>query len=283
MTAPLVRGTSVSAHRGTRRTAPQFKQMMRSSVDRETALTALKRPEVREAAIAGCTVAYWNGVTIRELPVRELPKIDISEFRPVRRLGSFHGARSKLMVHSTGVEGETTVEWAESKMERLCMIELDRESDIHCFRSQPMVMLWPLGNYGTITQIPDIAAQFSDHLRIISVRPMNLVTGYTRAILGDLMIDTFDTAHIEYDLMTGFERQRVANLQILATMRWKPPVTEEPWWPAIDAARPRTLGAVADIAGHDYVGRGRALYALSQCHFHTNLNLPFRTSLGVWW
>ncbi len=283
MRSPLVPGTSVSARRGVRRSPKQITAHLRRALPRRDALDALRDPQIRAKAVAECSVILWDGADTRIAPVATLTRTNVESVMPVRRLGSHMHSRSNLMIHTARFAGLPAVVWAESKLEQLWMMELDRRADVHRYQSQACVLSWPVGER-CILQIPDLLVSCDSGVEIVSVRAEDDMGTYARVILTELLPETFRAHGIDYRVCGTMPRQRTVNLRLLGALRWKAPAMKEPWWVAgSDIQSTKSLGAVSDAFGGGPVGRGRALRALAQCHLDVDLDRPITQASEVAW
>lgn len=282
MTSQFVRGVSVSARRGVRRTPKQISAHFGRGLPRQDALTALADPGLRTKAIAGCRAIFWNGTGAHSSAVATLREVDVASLRPVRRLGSHMDAWSNLLIHTTRVDGAPHAVWAESKLEELWMLELDRRPDVRGYQTQACVLSWPVGDR-CILQIPDILVTSDTGTQVISVRSADAMDTYATVMLARLIPETLDHHGITYSLVGSIPRQRTVNLRMLGAHRWKSPVVREPWWSSVQTNRAGALGAVAEACGSGPVGRARALRVLAQCHFDVDLDLPINSAAEVKW
>ncbi|WP_200171395.1 hypothetical protein [Tomitella cavernea] len=228
MRSDFITGTSVSARKGVRRTPSQIRTHLSNTLSNDEALAALQEPEVRRRAVAGCTAVIWDGSDTRIIRLDALAGVARGGALPVRRLGSHMQARSNLMLHTTRSSGRPAVVWAESKLEELWMIALDRRADVTGYQSQPCILVWPIGTK-KILQIPDLLITTDSGIEIASVRSESLLNDYARAMLADLMPDTLGAHGIDYTLRGSMPRQHAVNLRLLGALRWKCPVTREEW------------------------------------------------------
>ncbi|WP_157108705.1 hypothetical protein [Aldersonia kunmingensis] len=213
-------------------------------------------------------------------PPSALAKLDLSELQPVRRLGSHPDARSNLGVHATRRGSVPHVVWAESKLEALWMVELDR---LPCtFESQACALVWSVGERA-IVQIPDLIVRSESGTAMWSVRSSHTRSDYATLMLTVLLPETAAAYGLSYRLAGDISVQRAANLRVLDALRWKSPVTAHPGWAHVDAARPATLGAVVEAAGGGVEGRGIALRGLAQVHFDVDLDKPLTRASAVVW
>ncbi|WP_290725308.1 hypothetical protein [Gordonia sp. UBA6683] len=260
---------------------------MRTTMDKDLALKVMDDDDLRQEAIATAKVFWWDGRSIHETAPSGLAASLITDMAPVRRLGSYQGAPSKLVLHSTRVEGFTSAVLAESKLERHHLVELDRRAGVTAYRTQPMVVVWKFGDAGVICQIPDIAAAIDGSVEIVSVRPKRLLTDYSHALLGGLMPDTFAGDNLNYRLEVDISPIRVRNLNLMAFLRWKPPVTETDWWGRVAERRPATLYGVSVAASDDpsleKQGLFRSLLALAQGHFDVDFEADIDLDSEVAW
>ena len=256
---------------------------MRTTMPREVALQVLQDADLRQVAVETAKVFWWDGKTIRETSATSIDSAIVPAMAPVRRLGSYQGARSKITLHSTRVQGSTFAVMAESKLERHCLVELDRAPGVISYQTQPFVVVWDLGNDGVICQIPDIISATSDRVQVTSVRPSALLTDYSQAILAGLMPQTFTGPGIDYQLVTDMSSQRVRNLNILAFLRWKPSITEHVWWAEVADAKPTKMGSIVRIAGGLPHGMYFALLGLAQAWYDVDLNAPIQLDTEVTW
>ncbi len=282
MAGQFVRGVSVSAKRGVRRSPAQISAHFGRTLPRRDALQALAVPDVRARAVKECQIVTWDGTDTRVGPVARLSDIDLAALRPVRRLGSFPKARSNLVLHATRFGGEPAVVWAESKTEWLHLLELDRRADVRWYGTQACVLSWPVGDR-CILQIPDVLVASNGGVEVISVRAESNLSDYARTMLAELMPETMLRHGVSYQLLGELSQQYALNLRMLGAMRWKQPVTEEPWWSEAAARCARSMGAVAATCGGGPSGRALALRALAQCHFDTQLDRRITEGSAVVW
>ncbi len=284
MRSDFITGTSVSARKGVRRTPGQIRAHLSNTLTNDDALVALQDPGVRRRAITGCKALVWDGSDTRMISLAALADVARRGPYPVRRLGSHMDARSNLMLHATRFGGRTEVVWAESKLEELWMIMLDRRADLVRYQSQACVLVWPIGDKW-ISQVPDLLITTNDGIEIASVRSESNMHPYARAMLADLMPETLGAHGIGYMLCGAIARQRTVNLRLLAALRWKYPVVQEQWWvSAIERAQNAvTMGAVARACGEGPTGRARALRTLAQCYCDVDLDRPISFASRVWW
>ncbi|MDL9947321.1 hypothetical protein QSJ19_17400 [Gordonia sp. ABSL11-1] len=261
--------------------------MMRTTMDKDLALKVMDDDDLRREAIATAKVFWWDGRSIHETTPSGLDASLITDMAPVRRLGSYQGAPSKLVLHSTRVEGFTSAVLAESKLERHHLVELDRRAGVTAYRTQPLIVVWKFGDAGVICQIPDIAAAINGTVEIVSVRPRRLLTDYSHALLGGLLPDTFTEDNLRYRLEVDMSPIRVRNLNLMAFLRWKSPVTETDWWARVSESRPATIYGISVAARDDRrlekQGLFRALLALAQAHFDADFEADIDVYTEVVW
>ncbi|WP_169888426.1 hypothetical protein [Rhodococcus tukisamuensis] len=270
----------MSARRGVRRYQSEIAKLLANPLDRKTTLESLSNPAVRRSAISGCLAATWNGHRVVIKRPSFLARVPLDQLLPVRRLGSNPDARSNLCIHTTRRGSVPHVVWAESKLEALWMVELDR---LHGdYESQACALVWPVGERMVI-QFPDLVVRSGSTTAIWSVRSARRRSEYASFMLSVLIPETAAAHGLSYHLAGDISLQRAANLRVMDALRWKSSVTSQSGWANVVATRPTTLGAVVEAAGGGAYGRAIALRGLAQVHYDTDLERPFgRTSAVVW-
>lgn len=280
----LSQGVTVPAKRGWARFPKPVAAYIRRGLPQDVVLAELADADTRKKAITGARIVISDGIHARLGRVDELLNTDFRSVSPVRRLGTYPGAPSNLVVHAARFEGHPVSLWAESRLEALWMCMLDRQPGLRWYRGQPCVMTWPIGN-GLALQIPDLAFRVGSAHGLWTIKPEEISNPYTRLVLEDLIPETCARHGIGYALKSDMDEQTTRNLRRCAAWRWKPDVVHQPWWHAVKTTvrQQKTLGSVGRACGGPYDGRGRAIRLWGQCHFDVTLDRPLLDTTPVTW
>lgn len=285
--SPHSRSTPVvTARGGVRRSPRELRGMLAPTVGRKHAMELLSDPEVRDHAIANCRVVTSpDGKTVDVSPLRRIGTKSVTDLVGIRRLGSYHGARSSIATHSTrfSLDGRHHIVFAESLLELAWMTILDRREDVLGYRSQGCVVSWPIKDIGFVNHFIDLTTETHEGMTLMAIKPDHHLTGFASFMLEELLPDTCRQHGLGYDLLGSLSRQCHVNLRALSAWRWKHPVSCEPWWSPGTAGESISLGRLARECGGAELGRTRAIRAIAQCHLDIDLEVPIRTStIGVW-
>lgn len=276
---------SVTARRGVRRVPKHLREFLAQKIDRKDAMRHLAAPEGRQLAIDGCRVITSpDGVKLSTGSLSGLSRRTILDLAGIRRLGSFHGARSTLSLHAArfALDGRIHTVHAESLLEKAWMMIADRDPNVLGYIGQGAVLTWPVGD-GYITHFIDIVAQETGGMTLVAVKPDAHIIDHADALLRGLLPATARAHGLGYALCGSLEEQTLVNLRTLGSLRWKAPVTEEPWWTPAPATTEVTLGRLSTHFGGGPVGRGRVLRAVAQCHLDIDLSRPIDTTTKAVW
>lgn len=276
----------VTARSGVRRSPSGLRGMLTPTVGRKRAMDLLADPEARDHAIANCRViTTTDGKTVRVSPLRTIRSTSVPHLVGVRRLGSYHGARSSIATHSTrfAFDGRHHVVFAESLLELAWMTILDRRSEVLGYRSQGCVVSWPIGDVGFLNHFIDLTTETNQGMTLMAVKPDHRLIAFNKFLLEDLLPDSCRHHGVGYELLGSLSQQCHVNLRALSAWRWKHPVTSESWWASGTPGESISLGRLAKELGGAELGRNRALRAVAQCHLDIDLEFPIRTStMAVW-
>ena len=276
----------VSARRGVRRVPESLRPILALTLERKDAARRLGRPEVWQAAIEGCRVITSpDGVELRSGPVSTLADRTILDLAGVRRLGSYHGARSTLSLHPArfAIDGHMHTVHAESMLEKYWMTLADRDPNVLGYVGQGAVLAWPIGDEGYITHFIDIVVQEAAGITLVAVKPDLHIVEYAALLLRGLMPATARAHGLGHSLCGSLDEQTLVNLRTLGALRWKAPVAAESWWSPAPANMAVSVGRLTNQWGGGPLGRGRVLRALAQCHLDIDLSLPIRTTTQAVW
>lgn len=276
---------SVTARRGVRRVPEHLRAVLAKKIDRKDAMRHLATPEGRQLAIDGCRViTSHDGVKLTTESLSGLSRRTILDLAGIRRLGSFHGARSTLSLHASrfALDGRIHTVHAESLLEKAWMMIADRDPNVLGYIGQGAVLAWPVGD-GYITHFIDIVVQEKAGMTLVAVKPDVHIIDHADVLLRGLLPSTARAHGLGYALCGSLDEQTHVNLRTLGALRWKAPAAAETWWTIAPATTKVTLGRLSAHWGGGPVGRGRVLRALAQCHLDIDLSRPINsTTKAVW-
>lgn len=180
----------------------------------------LGRPLGREPALAlmdagglgpsECSVVWCvkgRGVV---QPVTQMA-VPTREVAPVRRVGSFLGAGSRIAMYPVEVDGYCMMLTVESKLELRHAQQLVMRPGLSNLRGQPCVLVWRRGGH-SLWHIPDFAAVVDGHLVVFDVKPARRLTDrFTRAVLR-LTAESLRVGRVGYEVLSDMSAQRAINL-----------------------------------------------------------------------
>lgn len=273
----------VPARRGARRIDRKVSELLGSQMRRADAARALADSDALADLVESAQVIYWDGKHPHIRPLASPDPLPVSEMHPVRRIGTYHGARSRFAYHPTQFAGHRHLVLAESLLECSWMQEIDRRPQHWGYLGQAIWITWRLGNR-QIAHVPDIVGQDSDgHQWIADVRHTRGMDTSTGLIMNVLMRASCVASDLDYQIFNDMPPQRRKNLETLSTMRWRKPVESTQWWREVEAEQPTRFADLAACAGDGPSGRHRALRVIAQCHVDIDLSQPIVSGTEVHW
>ncbi|NKY95968.1 Mu transposase C-terminal domain-containing protein [Gordonia sputi] len=244
----------------------------------------IMRDAERVHEVAGTARVYsWDGSAVTFGELETIADLDPATLEPVRRLGTWQQARSKMLLHSTRFDGYTHSVLGESILEGMWMKALDRTNGLVGYIGQPLIVRWTVGSKAII-HLPDMLVSHRGHdTWLLDVRPDALMDTPGGQLMATLMTVTADLAGVRYHIAGSMSPQHRQNLDNLAMSRWGTSVEDTDWWTAVDRARPETIRALAEIAGDEPIGISRALRTLAQCKCHADLTRTLTLDTRLEW
>ncbi|MFM9378804.1 hypothetical protein [Gordonia sp. VNK21] len=247
------------------------------------AMRALDDPSAVADLVQSAQVILWDGRHPHVQPFASRDQLPLAQMHPVRRIGTYHGARSRFAYHPTEFDGHRHLVLAESLLECSWMQQLDRRPEHWGYLGQALWVTWRLGER-QITHVPDIVGQDVDgHQWIVDVRHTQGMNTRTGVVMDVLMRATCIASGIDYQLFNDLNPQRRRNLEFLSTMRWRRRVEDTTWWPTVIERKPKQFVDLAAAAGGGPFGRNRALHVIAQCHVDIDLDLPITSTTDLRW
>ncbi|WCB36923.1 hypothetical protein [Gordonia polyisoprenivorans] len=227
----------VPARRGARRVDRKLTELLGNQVSRVDVMRVLEDPEALVELSQSAEIILWDG---RKPLIRSMfggDALPLADLHPVRRIGTFHGARSRFAFHPTAFAGHPHLVLCESLLEAAWLAQFDRRPEHWGYIAQAGIVRWRLGDK-QIVHVPDILGQdVGGHQWIADVRYSLGMATYSGLIMDRLMRATCVASNFDYQIFTDLRPQRRKNLSALSGMRWRQPVTEFSWWPAVSASR----------------------------------------------
>lgn len=241
----------------------------------DAALTAIRNGVVDPSG----AIVIWN-VADRPL-LQRITEFDIPrspDLLPVRRIGTYQGAQSRMGWFATVRDGHAIYLESESRTEHHWLRALDMEPSVTWLQTQPFLLVWPT-SVGAVIHTPDILALQFGQPRVVDVKPEAHRTDYDDAIF-DLTGRTLARASVTFHVAGSSARQ--GEINHIAARRWKrrnPSLTH--LVELVEAKRPRTAHHLFTLCGGHQ--RGIAvmyqLRANARCWFDLNVALHRATPI----
>lgn len=258
-------------------------ELLSGQMSRIDAMRILDDPDAVAEMASSAEIILWDGRNPLLQSFSDPTPVPLASLQPVRRIGTFHGARSRFVFHPTRFDGHRHLVLCESLLESAWMAQFDRRAAHWGYVGQAGIVRWTLGQKSLI-HVPDIIGQDCDgHQWIADVRYSVGMDGFSGLVMDRLMRATCRISQLDYQIFTDMRAQRRKNLSVLSGMRWQQPVTEFTWWPAVAASRPTTFGDLVIAAGDGPIGRSRALRVIAQCHVDLNLSEAIVSRREITW
>ncbi|HTW16167.1 MAG TPA: hypothetical protein VMF51_13615 [Nocardioides sp.] len=231
---------------------------------------------------------------------------------PVRRVGTYEGARSRIAMLPVVREGRALMLTLDSGLELAWAHALVMHPDVSALYAQPFMLVWD-HDEGSIVHIPDLTAVIDGQLVVFEVKPAFRRADPWIEARTALAQRSLGRAGTRYHLLSDVTRQMSMNLQILSGYRRPNPFLASEVRIALQS-RSRSIGGVVEAicrerAGEAYrppqsgaagaapetdfadgahreksqmasvrIGLEVAMHLLAVGHFHTNLDQPLRLS-----
>jgi hypothetical protein len=266
-----------------RRMTPQLRAAIPPAIRREEALALAADPVKAEAIAATAKVITLtpDGVVTQRIQHADLG--DLSQMRPVRRIGTYKNAPNRIAGHPHLRRGggppiilllESSLELAHARIK-----EFDPAT--RAMLTQPFALMWPVGDR-CMWRVPDLVVQHDDGTFVIDVKPDDPAVRdpYTMAML-ELTRLTVDLVGWQAQIAGSLAAQTAANLRTIASER-RTPAGLDHVVALLRERRPRCVGSALDVVGDDDDGM-RALLHLFAHEVTVNLDLPILLGTTLNW
>jgi hypothetical protein len=273
----------VPARRGARRIDRKLTELLGSQMRRDDVTRVLGDPDAVGELIASATFLYWDGKHVYTRPMASPEPLPLVDMHPVRRIGTYHGARSRFAFHPTQFGCHRHLVLAESLLECSWLQSFDRRPTHWGYLGQAVFVTWRLGNR-RIVHVPDVVGEDVDGRQwIADVRHSHGMDSSTGRVMDRLMRATCVATDLDYAIYNDMAPQVRRNLEVLSTMRWRNLVSNTSWWPGVRDASPGRFVDLTTAAGGGPIGRRRALRVIAQCHADFDLHLPLDSATPLTW
>lgn len=289
---PLI--PKATAKRGTRRMAPEIRAVIGKKLSRTRSSELI----ASGAIDPGRCIVVWN-VKDRAVkhPVTQVQVPSTADLRPVRRIGTYRGAQSRISMYPVMRGAEVTMVELESQLELHHGIQLSLDPLVGDILAQPFLMLWR-HEEGAIVHVPDLAATVDGRLRVFAVKPDDKARDERNRLIFDLAERSLRCGHIEFEILGSMSKQRQINLARLSRYRWPVPTLTK-LVGVVHPHAPRSIGGIHRVV-REHLGMGGtlhlpepgcpslvsldvALYALAHGWARTNLDEPIEWSTALTW
>ncbi len=267
-----------TAKRGTRRMPPRLRSALRQPLAKDEALEAIRTGALLPDL---CTV-LWN---IDEVPVAQ-PILDVVvpsglSLRPVRRIGTYKGARNRIGMYPVHRDGHALMLCAESRLEMSWFRAADIDPRVSWIAAQPFVLVWPLGDRALV-RICDLLIRFADGWLVADVKPDDLLARdpYARAVMA-FTRRTLALAGLDYAVLGDMSLQRTVNLRAITRYRQPNYALGREVARMVDG-EPRTAGGVLLGCG-DHIGREVLMHLLAMGRCRAHLDEPIHRATVLTW
>lgn len=283
-----------TARRGTRRMAPEIRAVVGKVLTRSRAMEVIGSGQLDPGR---CKVV-WN-VRDRAVahPVSEMQIPSLEELRPVRRIGTYKGAGSRMAMYPVLRGGKVTMLELESRLELDHATALSLDPRVSEIFAQPFLMVWR-HEEGAVTHVPDLAALVEGRLTVFGVKPDDRAGEEWTRLIFALVAESLRCGHVDFQVLGSVTKQRQVNLERLARYR-SPDPSLAALVAAVGPGRPRTIGgfyrAVCAHLGYgqefrwpkphcpSLIGVDAAVYALAHGWVSADLDEPLDLTTTLRW
>jgi hypothetical protein len=272
-----------TARRGVRRLHEKVRARIPTALTRETALSSLSDRHLRQSlAVTGSLVwLLGNSTLVQPCHQAQVPGDGLS-LRPVRRIGTYKGARNRIGMFVVHREGVRVHLCAESRLEMAWMRDLDRDPRTSWMHAQPFAMVWQVKDR-CIWRVPDLVIIRDGAVVVVDVKPEGRVVDDPYfALVTELTAMTIQAAGWSYEVCGSLSDLRINNLKQVARHRWPNPQLAARVCSAAEV-RSKSLGGVVQAAGADDNGLVTALHLIGSGTIGIDLNLPISLASPVQW
>lgn len=233
---------AATARRGTRRIPPAIRGLVGRQLSRDRAIALISEGQLDERPVR----VVWkvgDAAVVQTVSDLAIPPGE-GLVQPVRRIGTYDGARSRIAMFPVLREGRAFMLTLDSSLELAWAQALDMHPDVSALYAQPFMLIWD-HDEGSVVHVPDLAATVDGRLCIFEVKPsFRLADRWVRA---RTMLAQKSLARSEatYLLLGDVSRQRALNLRQLAAHRRVNPFLQADLHVAL-ASKARTVGGVVD-------------------------------------
>lgn len=246
----------------------------------------------------GACRVVWNvndRAVIHPVGQVQIPSTDY--LRPVRRIGTFKGAESRISMFPVARGGKVTMLELDSNLELHHGTELSMDRRVSEIFAQPFLMLWRHSE-GSVVHIPDLAAIVDGRLKVYDVKPDERADDSRARRVFEFVDETLRCGHVEFKVLGSVSKQRQINVERLARYRHEVPDLDT-LLDAVRPQRPRTIGgfyylvcqhlglsrsfAMPQPGSRALIGLDAALYALAHGAVTADLDLPLQLPTALTW
>lgn len=202
--------------------------------------------------------------------------------RPVRRIGTYRGATSRIGTYPFKVADVTHSLEAESRLEMSWMRALHATGGVDWMMTQPFAMVWPISRWGVV-RFPDILARIDGSWTVIDVKPPSHINERVAALFA-LTEATLKIAGVRW--MHAGDLSEQAQIHLRDVSRYREP---NDYWSAVarEVARwqPSTAGEVLWLCEGLGVGSGREVlfHLVAHGFVQFDLDAPLTRSTRLTW
>jgi len=267
-----------TAIRGTRRSAPDVRRLIPRALTQDEATAAIIDGRVNIAS----AMVLWNvdDVAIPQL-IHEFEIPGDLYLRPVRRIGTYQGAPSRMGGLPIIRDDLAIMLELESREEHGWARAITIEPGVTWMHTQPFVLIWPDVDDGSIIHVPDILAVRYDQPIVVDVKPAEVIDDYDRLIF-QLTATTLESVGIEYRVRGDISLQAKAHLIGVRRQRNINPRYDH-LVQLVRQHRPATAHHVFTLCGSVPVGRLVLFHLIANAACRIDIDDPMTRSTQIEW
>ena len=230
----------------------------------------------------GACEVIWNvnGKPLRQ-PLADLQVPNGLDLLPVRRIGTYVGARNRIGMYPVLREGRALFLCAESRLEMTWFRALDIDPQVSWMHAQPFVLVWAVGSR-TLVRFCDLLVKRDSGAVVYDIKPEVLAAEpHTRRML-ELTARTLAGVGVTYGVLGDVAPQTAENLKRITRYK-RPNVHLARQVERVLLLRPRSAGGVLNVCGDEYVGREVVLHLLATGRCRTDLSQPIHRATRLEW
>ena len=247
-----------------RRMTPEMRAAIPTAITKAEAMAIVTDARAVEEVAPTAKVLTLTARTVVEQRVQQARLGDLSDLRPVRRIGTYKGAPNRISGHPHVRRdgGPPVLLLTESSLELAWLRIREFTPSTRAMLTQPFALVWPVGDR-CMWRVPDVVVQDDDGVHVVDVKPDDPTVRdeYTMAML-ELTRLTVAHAGWKASIAGSLNVYHHANLREIASERTAHGLSDVVG--CLRAEKPTCVGAALDLAGDDDDGMRAVLHLLTR-------------------